>query len=597
MKKTGFIIIMSIISSVVAALPVQWDFFQYTVKEDKNVVTPEIKNGKLYLADGKIISPVKIKAENNFFDFNKLAKGNNHAVLRTVFNCENARQTHIGIGGLAFAIELNGKIIYDFRRKGLGNDYDPVSVNDHVIPLEFKKGENTLTVYSCRTNWLLDFCYGANREIKWDLAIAEIKDFKSVKAELAGTEILLRPTAESILFSFITKEPVHAGIDYREAGSAKWQRVWDLAGDLVLRNDRRNHVIRLEELKPGTCYEYRIVMLEPVNYVEPRSLWTARNYQEVFTEVKEFSTPGGGDLKFFVFGDTQLSLSENCSTIAQRDVFMDKMKSADGFKNADFIVHVGDLTSYYHSVEKNLFQDFFYKFKFGKTVKPWIYVRGNHELNGIGAVQWHDYFMMPDEKPYYSFKVDDVYFIVLACSDFSKGLNASNGPVISPDTMVRKQRAWLEKVVKNDEFKKAKFRIVLSHTAPQLENSESVVREIQEIIEPLKDELIHFWIAGHSHYYWRMFKGSDILYSRNEWKKAPAYAAAKFNWITLDGPKGSNSKPDFSYLTVNIKNGIIQAVVTDEDGKLIDSFNIDAKGNAVELKRSPDIKPFKLPSE
>ena len=585
---------MAIINSTTYALPTQWDFFSYTEKEEKTPSAPVLENGKLILDNKKTVFPETITSENNHFNFEKLAKGSNHAVIRTTFNCEKARQTHIGIGGLAFAIELNGKIIYDFRRKGLGNDYDPVSINDHIIPVEFQKGENILTVYSCRSNWLLDFCYGANREIKWELVIAEIKDFKSIKAELAGPELLLRPTSESMLFSFITKEPVHAGIDYRELGSKKWQRVWDLAGDLILRNDRRNHVIRLDELKPGTGYEYRIVMLEPVNYVEPRSLWTARNYQEIFTEIKKFSTPGGGDLKFFVFGDTQLSLSENCSTIAQRDVFMDKMKKMNGFKDADFIVHIGDLTSYYHSIEKNLFQDFFYKFKFGKTMKPWIYVRGNHEMNGIGAVQWHDYFMMPDEKPYYSFKLGDIYFIVLACSDFSKGLNASNGPIISPDTMVKKQRAWLEKVVKTDDFKNAKFRIVLSHTAPQLENSESVVREIQNITEPLDKELIHFWIGGHSHYYWRMFKDSDILYSRSEWKKTPAYAVAKFNWITLDGPKGSNSKPDFSYLTVNIKNGILHAVVTDEDGKLMDAFKIDEKGHATEIQRAADIKPFKL---
>lgn len=73
---------------------------------------------------------------------------------------------------------------------------------------------------SLRTNWLLDFCYGANRKIKWDFTIAELKDFQLLKAELAGPELLLRPTVTGMNFSFITKHNVHAGIDYRGYGTS-----------------------------------------------------------------------------------------------------------------------------------------------------------------------------------------------------------------------------------------------------------------------------------------------------------------------------------------------------------------------------------------
>ena len=133
MNKIFFVVIISLMFSFAFALPAEWDFFAYDLKEDKKPVTVILKNDKLVLPDGKNISAKKIKSKNNCFDFEKLAEGKNHAVLKTVFNCEKSRKTYLGIGGLAFAVELNGKMIYDFRRKGLGNDYDPVSVNDHII--------------------------------------------------------------------------------------------------------------------------------------------------------------------------------------------------------------------------------------------------------------------------------------------------------------------------------------------------------------------------------------------------------------------------------------------------------------------------------
>ena len=595
MNKIFFVVIISLMFSFAFALPAEWDFFAYDLKEDKKPVTVILKNDKLVLPDGKNISAKKIKSKNNCFDFEKLAEGKNHAVLKTVFNCEKSRKTYLGIGGLAFAVELNGKMIYDFRRKGLGNDYDPVSVNDHIIPVTFKKGENSLVIRSCRTNWLLDFCYGAERKIKWDFAVAELKDFQPVKAELAYSELMLRPTENSMTFSFITKTPVAAGIDYRESGSKKWLRQWDLAGELVLRNDRKNHIIRLEKLTPDTQYEYRIVMLEPPASGEKRSLWASREHKEVFTKIKKFRTLGSTELNFFALADTQLSLSTNCQTVAHRNSYMKKMRAIPEFKKADFIAHIGDLTSYFHSIEKDLFGDFFEQFTSAPDAKPWIYVRGNHELDGIDAARWHDFFVMPDAKPYYSFKVKDTLFIVLACGDFVKGgkYNAYIGPILDPATMVRKQRKWLEKLVKSDDYKNAKFRIVMSHIAPQLEKSQ-VVDEIRKIAEPVMNESIHLWIAAHCHYYWRMFKGSDVLYARNEWKRPPAYNTAKFNWITLDGPKGNNAKPDFSYLAVSIKDDKITAKVVDENGKSMDSFVIDVNGNAFEIERASDIKPFKL---
>lgn len=88
-------------------------------------------------------------------------------------------------------------------------------------------------------------------------------------------------------------------------------------------------------------------------------------------------------------------------------------------------------------------------------------------------------------------------------------------------------------------------------------------------------------------------KGFRTLFPRSVPQKT-AYNIAKFNRLTLDGPKSNNSKPDYSYLSVNITEHAIIAKIIDENGNLMDSFSIDHNGFATEIQRSSDIKPHDL---
>ncbi len=581
------------ISSAKSALPSTWTAFFYSVPEEKNVTQLKFQNGIPVMPDNTPLKGRKISSRSNRFDFDKMTT-ENHVILVSKFKSDREYNTYIGVGCLAFAIELNGKNIYEFRRKGLGNDYDPVSAQDHIIPAKIKKGENTIVIYSCRTNWLLDYCYGANRKINWNFTISELPDYQPVKAELAHLELLLRPAENSMTVAFITKKAVQAGVDYRVAGTQKWTRQWNIDGEIALRDTDRNHIICMDELKPDTLYEYRLVLLQPPVGGEKRSLWGERVHKEIYTPVKTFKTLGKKNFNFFALADTQLSISETLRTVADREKYMQKMRELPEFKQADFIAHIGDLTSYFHNIEKDLIADFFDSFTSQKDAKPWVYVRGNHELDGIEASSWHKYFVPEGQKPYYWFKNGDVLFIVLACGDTTKGnLNAHIGPILDTAYMVKKQRAWLEKLVQSDVYKNAKFRIVLSHISPQV-NEGPMSQDVRAIAEPLLNESIHLWIGAHCHRYWRMFRGSNELFSR---EKAPAnfyQKTAPFNWITLDGPKGNQNPPDLSYVHVNVENNTLTAKVIDPDGSIVDHFTIDKDGNATEIKRAATLKSTKL---
>ena len=119
-------------------------------------------------------------------------------------------------------------------------------------------------------------------------------------------------------------------------------------------------------------------------------------------------------------------------------------------------------------------------------------------------------------------------------------------------------------------------------------------KDLRAIATPLLSESIHLWIGGHCHRYWRMFKGSNLLYSREKAPTAYHQAVASFNWLTLDGPKGNQNPPDLSYIHVNVENDTLTAKVIDPDGSIVDHFTIDKDGNATEIKRAAALKSTKL---
>ena len=555
------------------------------------------------LADGRRVQPRTVEFTNGVLDLDQLGGGCSGAALVRRIRSDRRRKTWLGAGCRVFAVWLNGKLIYDFTAKGLGNDYDPVTSGDHIFALDLKKGDNELKIETCRTNWLLDYVYGKERKIRWRLALKELPDYQPVKAELAHPEFFSRPDIGSVLITFITRQPVPAAADYRLKGTEKWHRVWDLAGDLILREKSKIHTIRLTGLVPDAEYEYRPVLLEPPAGLDgfKRALWSKRPYREVTLPVRTFRTFGTTpEFRFFVLGDTQLSLSDGCKTVAQRSEFMRRMRALPAFRNADFVVHVGDLDSYAHDLEKTYFTDFFDHFSSSDSKEPvqWVYVRGNHELDGLGAEDWYDYFLAPGEKSYYAFRRGEVFFIVLDSGDFVKEQNGGyNGPILNLDTLFERQTRWLRALRRTQAFRSAKFRVVLAHVEPQIEQdvmSEKTRRMIAPLLADRSPEgRIHLWIGGHVHHYRRANRGSSDLISRQPVpKRAPG--TAPVNWVTTDAPKGDSSKPEFSYLAVSVTPEEIQISALDENGREFDRYAVDTAGRVKELFRSPELKRFPL---
>ena len=603
MKKFYFLLFMLLSCLMTAAeLPKQWDLW-YWNPDDKTFLRVHTPDSPGFKSLQNVHYRGKTELTEAGIDLNTAARGWGAAFFRGSIHSEKDQTMWLGVGCRIFSVVLNGNVIYDLRWKGLGNDFQPVTAKDHIFALPLKSGRNEIVISTKRTNFLMDYCYGANRDIEWRLAVKEHKNYSPAKAELAHPEMVLRPDKGSFMFSFVTKSPVPAGIDYRVKGTDRWVREWDLAGDFILREKSRIHRIRINDVPSGKDVEYRIVLLEPPAGLDGmrRALWTNRQYKEVLLPVKTLRNPDRKEFSFFVFGDTQLSISTTCRTVEDRKNFMNRMRSIPEYKKSDFIVHIGDEDSYFHNVEDFLLTNFFDNFSVssGEIVQPWILVRGNHEADGLAAEDWYDYFQMPEDKSYYAFRLGNVLFISLDCGDFSAKTKYSsfNGPVTDLDSLYKRQSAWLEKLRRTKAYKQAKYRIILSHSEPQISNGE-IERKIRELTAPLLNDdspegRIHLWIAGHVHQYWRAAKGARTLVARNQ-RKNPALKFSPVNWVSVDGPKGNSSNPNFSYLYVKVTEKEISVKAVDENGRPLDEFTVDQTGNFKELFRSKELKdmPF-----
>ncbi len=592
------------VSAVLCGGDISWKAYFYNEANTRSFAVYQPDKGEITLPSGEKVKGGPCAFDGGVLDLDALAPGGtNRAVLEGVFKSENARSAWIGMGCKVFAVTFNGENVYNFLQKGLGNDYDPVTADDHVFKVNVRKGENRIVIQTYRTNWLLDFCYGVKQRAPWRLCFSEKKDYTPSRAALAHPPVFTRPEKGGIMVTFITETPIPAGMDYRPVGSDSWKRVWDLKGGIVLRESSRIHRIQLEDLIPGRDYEYRLVLLEPPGGMDgfKRSLWSKRKYREVLLPTGRLHCGAADEFSFFLFGDTQLSLSEGCKTVAQRKVLLDSMRATEHYRKADFLVHIGDLTSYSHFIEQSMFTEFFDDFSPapGGADRSWVYVRGNHEINGLGSEEWFDYFAPEGGDGYYSFTRGGAMFIVLDCGDFPNDpVCGESGPLIFRQELMRRQEKWLMALRNTPEYRNARFRIILCHTEPMLA-TDGVSRDVAKLVKPLLEDrtpegMIHLWLAGHTHYYWRVNRDSDKLLAENVVRKKPDNPVSPVTFVTTDGPKSSSRKPDFSYLYVQVGKEAVTVQAYDEKGSFRDAFSVDRTGRVFDEKISEELKIHSL---
>jgi predicted phosphodiesterase len=253
--------------------------------------------------------------------------------------------------------------------------------------------------------------------------------------------------------------------------------------------------VRVENLKPGMSYDYRIVSKEMRSF-EP--------YKVVFgdsiaTEWYTFSTVNpqkqGGSI--FITSDMHFDAAK-----------LEKLLRAADYQTCDAFFYVGDMTSYIEDFDAPFTSFIDTSVKLFASSIPFEVVRGNHETRGNLARTYSSYFPKKSGKIYGSYLLGDVMIVMLDSGEDKAESHWVYAGLTDYDAYRTEQAEWLEKLIETEEYKKAKYRIVLSHF-PMVMGSkwkeekmwygwEDAIHKFLPILNKANVDLL---VSGHTHRY------------------------------------------------------------------------------------------------
>jgi len=308
--------------------------------------------------------------------------------------------------------------------------------------------------------------------------------------------------------------------------------------------------VKLEELKPGTEYYYKVFSCE-VKTLEP--------YKVVFGDtissgIYKFTTPSKDDKRFTFLAFNDL---HNIPQFIEGVVKNEKDFDFAVF-NGDILTDINDETDFAKKIFSPL-SSYFAK------EKPFYLVRGNHETRGAAARKLYKYTDTPDGKYYYAFTRGNTFFIMLDCGEDKPDNHKGYFGLADYDNYRAEEAKWLEDVVKSEKFKKAKFRIASIHM-PVYKNPGKDDGENHGIYECsakfgtiLNKAGIDLLLCGHTHKY-------EIIKPGKETNKFP---------VIVGGRYYSDKAPEkTSYTRVEVSNNKITALLKRYTGEVLDKVEI-----------------------
>lgn len=346
----------------------------------------------------------------------------------------------------------------------------------------------------------------------------------------------------SISILWITSKDSSSWVEYGESPDQLDKKAYGKS-DLGLKPAGRLNCVKLERLKPGTTYHYKIVSKEIKDF-QPYKL----TYGDTIS----------GNIESFLNADVA---KDEVSFVMLNDIH-DRPKSIahlldlDKGNKRDFIFFNGDIFDY-QTDEKQIIEhmlqpcvDYFAK----RT--PFIYVRGNHETRGKFARDFADYY---DHVGYTAFTLGPVRFVILDSGEDKLDSHPVYAGIVDFDGYREEQAAWLENEINRKEFKKAAFRVVLMHIPPRYSGDEHGAVHCTELFEPLMNRgKVDLVLSGHTHRY--KIHPPD--------KKLNNYP------IIIGGGPRDGSR---TLTKINATNKQIQVSMVDDSGKEVGSYRVEKR--------------------
>ena len=356
---------------------------------------------------------------------------------------------------------------------------------------------------------------------------------------------LQEPTENSITVVWVTSRQCLSMVEYATGDNLRlfpqWGSVPLVAAsrrDGLIDANVRLHKIRIEGLKPGKTYRYRVISKEIVQFKPYEVIYG----DSIASGIYQFKTldAGKGKFSFYVFQDVH----EDANAL-------DSMLRKISWDDVDLVFFNGDMIHYFQD-QQQLFSSFVdvSVSRFAKEI-PFIYIRGNHETRGLLARNLIDYFPTADGRFYYSFNHGPIHFIVLDTGEDKADSHPVYAGLADFDRYRRQQAQWLKRDLQGPSFKQARFRIVLMHMPPWKDTTEEGLgwSHAIESFGPLLNKAdIDLVLCGHTHQF------THIKPNEHE----NSYP------IIIGAPQTS--------IRVDVTKEQLKVTTTNKDGQVVDTF-------------------------
>ena len=211
------------------------------------------------------------------------------------------------------------------------------------------------------------------------------------------------------------------------------------------------HVVHLQDLVPGTTYDYEVVA---TRVVKLKAYWPDKGL-----DVRS------GPHRFTTFDRDSPSVSFTVITDTHEDTGrINELNQAIDWDSTEFLVHAGD-AFHWIDTEEHLFRAWLRPTLTALAhSKPLIFLRGNHELRGPFARRLIDYLPTPEGRFYYARDAGPVHLIVLDTGEDKPDDTNVYAELNRTGPYRAEELAWFREHVKTTpRVSEAPFRVILMH--------------------------------------------------------------------------------------------------------------------------------------
>ena len=165
------------------------------------------------------------------------------------------------------------------------------------------------------------------------------------------------------------------------------------------------------------------------------------------------------------------------------------------------VIFNGDMVSEFKD-EETIFNGFMKEsIDLFASEKPMYYARGNHETRGEFATSFQKYFSPKEPFLYYIFRQGPICFIMLDTGEDKPDSDIEYSGITDYDSYRTDQVEWMKELYKNEDFKQAKFKVVIAHMPPSADsNIWHGQKEVLNKFVPILNELgVDLMLCGHLH--------------------------------------------------------------------------------------------------